>query len=303
MSKLSKNIDKRQYISINYIKLRQIQTQIIMKKLMLLLAIGVLFANCQQEEVTETSADLTTKAADTDYDAVPNKYFGVLSTFDTQIHGELRINLEADTEFQAIVTLVNEDVLKFKAIVNRTNPAIVDFKGSAGTFTIDFSDKGNIVGSNFLVDNKQGYIGVYPEPRSGGGIVFGTYVDSLDPTFSGNWDMFNFTMLDPITSFPVIEDIMISHTGGLFFNDETPGIFEPFIDTCFFTGPAVGAQTDGVVFSGLNQIATFNGVTTSWSMYSIFGTAIDPNTCLSLPPGTPQGTWSRGSRSGTLTQL
>lgn len=274
-----------------------------MKKLVLLLAIGVLCANCVQEEVTEqASADLTAKTTNKDLDVVPNRYFGVLSTFDTQIHGELRIDLGADTEFQAIVTLVNKDVLKFKAIVNKKNPAIVDFKGSTGSFTMDFGDKRNIVTTNFLVDNKEGYIGAFPEPRRGGSIFIGSYVDSSDPAFSGNWDMMNFGRTDPTTGLPIIENIVISHTGGLVFPDETAGVFEPFSEDCVYIEIMVGAQTDGFGFFARNQIATFNSIPTIWNMNTWGGIPIDLNTCIPTA-GPPQGTWTRGARSGTLAIL
>ena len=273
-----------------------------MKKLMLLVAIGVLFANCQQEEITtETSADLTMKTADSDLDVVPNKYFGVLSTFDTQIHGELRINMEAETEFQAIVTLVNKDILKFKAIVNRTNPSLVDFKGNAGSFTIDFTDKSNLVASNFLVDNKEGYIVVFPEPRRGGQLLLGSYVDTLDPAFNGNWDMFNFGMIDPGTGWAIIELTTIDHTGGLFFVDETEGVLEAF-NSCVAGQPVIGGIVNGTTISAINQIATFNGVATTWNMNVSLGRPHDPINC-TPSPGAPDGTWIRGARSGTLTIL
>jgi hypothetical protein len=276
-----------------------------MKKLLLLAAIGVLFANCQQEETTnETSANLIAKTTVTDQDAVPNKYFGVLSTFDTQIHGELRINLETDTEFQAIVTLVNGDVLKFEAIEDRTNPSIMHFKGSIGSFTMDFSDKNNIVTTNFLVDHKEGYIAAFPESGRGSFVIVGTYVDAADPSFNGNWDMINNGTIDPNTNLFVIDNITINRAGVTgFFDDETPGVFEPFLEDCVFPATTLmGGQFNGCdQLFGQNQIATFNGVETTWDLNVKDLVAWDPNSCSYAPAGSQHGTWTRGSRSGTLT--
>ena len=77
-----------------------------MKKLVLLLFVAVLSISCQQEAtIPKTSSDLEFKSTSTDQNDVDRKkYFGVFVTTDMDLHGELRIDLENDVEFPAIVT-------------------------------------------------------------------------------------------------------------------------------------------------------------------------------------------------------
>lgn len=211
-----------------------------MKKFILLLSIVIIFTSCEQEELTHENTDnISVMNEDKVLEINANKFFGVFSTFDSELHGELRIDLLNDTEHSAIVTLVNSEVLKFKAKINKKKPTSVKFTGDRGAFTLDFSDQKSIIATKFLVDNKDGYVYGRVEPKNGGSLLMGTYIDDSDPTFTGNFDLFNYGALT-IFDLPLIEDVLISHVDGFFYPDETAGVLESFYDNCWIGATLIG---------------------------------------------------------------
>ena len=276
-----------------------------MKNIILIFVMTIALYSCEKENVQqELSSDVVGKTADNSQELNDvNKYFGVFSTFDSELHGEIRIKQEDKNHYSATIELINSEVLIFRGLRNK-HSSFVDFKGNRGSFSIDFSENSNKTATSFLVDNKEGYIKTYKEPLDGGGILLGTYVDDIDSAFSGNWDMISFGIPEPNNpSFMIIDDILISHIGGQFFNDETAGLLEPFFDICLTDGtPFVGAATDGFLTFGNDQIATFGGVVTNWTMTSDPIQGFEPFTCLGLGPNI-HGTWSRNGRTGTITRF
>lgn len=259
-----------------------------------------------QDEVNSELNDKSLAATSIDGDT----FTGVFFSKDLELHGELKIDLASTDKYAAVVNLLNGKELKFRAQPDKNNSDIVHFKGQNGSFTLDFTNKSDVVASGFLVDDKEGHIKVYRHARGvPPAILFGSYVDDLDPAFTGAWDMIAFGAFEPTIGPPflVIDEIIISHlpTGMMYF-DETFGDLEPFLtsDCLPFPPdiPVVGAFTDGMLIQGVDQIATFAGVPTLWTILGVAPFGIEPGICDPLPPGI-HGFWDRGPRFGTISIL
>lgn len=280
-----------------------------MKKIFLLLALAFLFVNCEKEnesfDNSEIPVDLLAQLPNKAFDhSAKGLYIGIFSTFDTQLHGKIVVNVGNDGNYNAIVALLSGEKLGFTA-TNSTNLSALEFEGNRGSFTLNVADKNNVIATNVIADNKDGYIVAYKARSSGIPILaFGTYVDSSDPAFNGNWDMVNTTgATDPGVPFTnyTIEDIIISHPGGYMLNDDEAGIGEAV--NCVFPSAAPYLMNDNPTFKYVdaqNQQSRFNGVVTNWGVfYGVNGPTI------SYSDGNCQaatsGTWSRLDRSGTIT--
>jgi len=273
-----------------------------MKKIIGVLAIGLLLISCQTENIsenTETSVEnLFLQTPKVSFDASEKGiYHGVFSTFDSKLHGEIIINVGNDGNYNAGVKLLNGEKLTFEA--TNKDLASLRFEGERGSFIFNATEKEYLVASNFLVDGKNGYIKVYKETRGGGfSVLFGAYIDGANPTFTGNWDVLSLGDFEPGSGFLLIQDIVISHNGSMF-SDSTAGLLEPFFESCFFSSPFTGGATNGDAISAVDQIATFGGIEAIWNMVGLSGLYFNPITCDVLPFG-EDGTWSWNGRSGTI---
>jgi len=277
-----------------------------MKKLILLFTITVAFYSCEienmQQEISSNTEEITIDKTQEIIDV--NRYFGIFSTYDSHLHGEIRIEQLDNSHFVAIVKLVNSKTLNFRGL-KKKDSNLVEFHGEKGFFSIDFSENSDKSATSFLVDDKEGYIKIYKEPSFGGGnVITGTYIDSDDPSFTGNWDMLSFGAIsDPnYPNFILIDQIIISHLGTVSYENESAE-YQSFTETCVTGGYSfIGAASDGTLTVGLNQTAIFNGVATTWNMIRLPTESYDPLTCMPLGSFI-NGTWSRNGRSGTLSRF
>ena len=247
----------------------------------------------QEEITTDLTSNRTLEISNTE------KYFGVFASYDLDMHGEIRIHKEVKGIYIATVNLLNGEILHFKGAKNNLSSS-VPFHGERGSFSLDFSENSDLSINTINVDNKDGYIKLYKETSAGGGILFGDYVAFGDPTFAGFWDAITFGAVEPTVGLPLIDDILISHKGVTFLTDETPGLYEPFMDFCLFGVPLLGPVTDGLAVSGVGQVAIFSGKPCFWTMVSpLPGIGLDPITCIPLPPGA-DGFWDFDGKSGVI---
>jgi len=279
-----------------------------MKKIIGVLAIGLLLISCQTEDITENTEvsveNLFLQTPKASFDTSEKGiYHGVFSTFDSKLHGEIIINVGNDGNYNAGVKLLNGEKLTFEA-TNKDFPNL-HFEGERGSFSISLNDKP--IDIKLEIDNKKGYIYAYKETRGAGvTIALGSYIDDSDPTFSGNWDMINLGRIDPVNPFGAltIEDIVVSHIGGQVFTDETIGVLEPSTG-CVFAGDSgymLQLAADLIILDGKDQIVTINGIECVWTMfYGVNGATITYQdiTCSVVAAGT----WSRNGRTGSITVL
>ena len=279
-----------------------------MKKFILILTTIAILSSCQQEETAIENQlatfDLFSQSPKSSLDtSQKGLYYGIFSTFDTKLHGKILINVGNDGNYNADVKLLNGERLKFLA--NNKSLSHLNFVGDRGSFTIEVLDNTKVEATNFMVDNKEGYVRAYKGTSRGIPVIaFGTYVDSSDPAFTGNWDMVNNSgATAPGVPFInlTIEDIIISHPGGFVLGDEDLLIYEPVF--CVFASPVPYFVNEGATFKYINaqnQQSTFNGVVTNWGLFrGLNGTTLSylDGACQSAT----SGTWSRLDRSGTIT--
>lgn len=279
------------------------------KTWVLLLGVVLLFSCEKDNEAIEQEADsaFQTKSA-AEASVMEDQYFGVFMSNDLELHGEIQIDLSENAKHAAQVNLLNGKQLYFRATRNLTDTDVVYFKGSSGSFALDFAATDNLRATDFLVEGKQGHVKVYPK-RVGRApaILFGVYEDSSDSAFSGAWDMITFGNNDPALFLPLIEEVIISHApNDNIYTDNVPGGFGSFVTPGCLSVPlaggtnVLGAVSDGVIVSAINQTSTFIGKTATWSMHAYaFTASVDPDTCNALGADV-DGVWQWNGRSGTL---
>ena len=299
--------------------------------------------NTDQENIV---VNLETFIPDVSFDEAPQgKYIGVLGHHSNpDIHGKIFINVGQHEQYNALVKLANGDQLKFKGVPRNRSGELVYFEGKAGSFIADFSDYNQRVVSEINLTNEDtpGYVVVEKTSSRGGGFVsMGTYVDSSDPSFSGNWDLIgtsttvivNVTVNVPGIPIPVtlnipteeISTLSVSHTGimmaffdGTFETNTSNACLDGMVDGLIFPteplmisadipnplgGPALGGQ--GSIAAG-GQTSTFNGEVASWTLNYVTPIPVAMITeSYSNEDCTPAtaGSWSWDGRSGTITVL
>lgn len=322
------------------------------KSIFTLFVIAVVAIGCSPEDNGIESIEenivvnLETFVPDASFDEAPQgKYVGVLGHHtNLDIHGKIYINTGQHDQYNALVKLVNGDGMHFKGIPRSRSGNLISFEGKAGSFIVDFTDYGQPISSEVILlgESTPGYVAVEKVSSRGGGFVtMGTYVDSSDPSFSGNWDLIgtSSTVIVPVMvdipgiPFPVtlnipteqISSLVVSHTGAAapFFDgdfetntsstcpgDALPGFVfppEPLMISADIPnplgGPALGGQ--GSISAG-GQTSTFNGQEASWTLN--FNTPIPaamvPESYVNedCSPATA-GSWSWNGRSGTITVI
>lgn len=275
------------------------------------------------------------------------KYVGIFGHYlNSDLHGKVYINAGNNTRYTALIQLVNGEELKFTGVQQSRSSDIIYFKGESGSFDVNFSDYRNPEVTNVFMNNEdsEAYITLAKNTRGTDPLVIlGSYVDSSDPTFFGNWDL----MADPATNtatpfiitegvpFPIegtgvsqeIVTMSISHAGSM-----TPFIINGADD--FDTNTAVGCAPAGIVvpttepviidilinapipvgdvadaISSGGQTSMINGVEATWSLN--YTSAINLPPFLSVPEtylenncsAAVSGTWSWNGRSGTTTAI
>lgn len=293
-----------------------------MKKLILLLAVAVVFS-CSKDNVTteaETTADLTQmtpkKGLDTSSEGM---YYGVFGHNSNQdLHGKIFINVGNDNNYTAQIDLVNGDRLTFQG--NGLNETSLHFTGQRGSFDFNVTDYNAPVASNVMIDQEtEGYITVKKSTSRGIGIVIlGAYAETgNEANFYGNWDIF-------LTEVPATANNDNNQRGG----GGSPYVFDvavvshkgnrgPFIDTSFedyaycigfFPPLLVDIPGDGSWFDIWceGQTSMFAGHPSNWNIKVIpgfHGDYIDYFSPLDLCTPASTGSWSWAGRSGTIVLL
>ena len=189
------------------------------------------------------------------------KYVGIFGHYtNSELHGKIYINAGLDTRYTALIQLVNGEELNFTGTQqSRSNPNFIYFEGKTGSFDVDFTDYKNPEATNVIMDNvnTEAYIVLAKTTRGADpSVIVGSYVDSSDPTFFGNWDLIAnpatatstpFTTTIPGIPFPVsgfgitqeIVTMSISHAGSM-----TPFIINGADD--FDTNAAIACAPSGI---------------------------------------------------------
>ena len=232
-----------------------------MKKLLVVLLGVALLYSCEKEsDVLQDETNLELKDGGLSAEAeAENLYFGVFVSNDLELHGQIQVDLNEGAKHAAHVRLLNGKELYFKAATDLADDNIVHFKGTSGSFTIDFADASDMRATSFMVEGKEGHVKVYVQKTPGipPPILFGFYEDLADPTFTGAFDVLTFGAVEPTVGLPLIEDIIITHIpNGTMYSDEDIGIIEPFVVPSCPGVPlppiiAESGFTDGVIVAAI----------------------------------------------------
>lgn len=283
-----------------------------MKKIILSLAVfGLFLLGCSSDATLDPIEEnivvnLETFIPDLAFDQSPKgKYVGVFGHHtNPELHGKIFINAGQRNQYAALVKLVNGETMKFTGTPASRNGSIINFTGNSGRFMVNLQNFEETIASEVELDNEltQGYIVLQKSTR--GALPFiltGTYVDSTDPNFTGNWDLigtgtqidFNNTVMLPGFPVPInvtistqeIATLSISHSGSTApildnsfetntttdcFTAVAPGLTFPtapsLISNDLITdllGPISG--TSGSVGAG-GQSSVLNGSTATWNL-------------------------------------
>ena len=317
------------------------------KQLIIAVFAGLCIVSCSSD--TETTlevqnipeiVDLVSMIPDSSFDITSKgKYVGIFGHHQNQrLHGKIYINAGLDTRYTSLIALVNGEELRFTGIqTSRSNPNLIYFEGKSGNFTVDFSNYENPEVTSVFINgtDTEAYIVLAKSTSGGNPFVFvGSYVDSLDPTFFGNWDLIANPGTEMATPFVFmgipgtaltqeIITLAISHSASMTpFISNTPDDFdiniavacapvgvvipttEPVIIDVLAFGESIGAA-----ISAGGQTSMINGIEATWSFnYTtdivLFGTPLAPEGYVADDCSPVlSGTWSWNGRSGTTTAL
>ena len=282
-------------------------------------------------------ADLVTFVPDTEFDNTSKgKYVGIFGHhLNQELHGKIYINAGNDTRYAALIQLVNGEELKFTGVEQSRSSDIIYFEGATGSFDIDFTDYRNPEATNVIMNgvDTEAYMVLEKSTRGAAPfIILGSYVDSSDPSFFGNWDLITNPATNtatPVTLMGIsgtaitqeIVTMSISHAGSMIpFISDTPEDFDTNIAVaCAPPGvtipttepviielvvPFVG--TIGNAISAGGQTSIINGIEATWSFNYTTPIPIvgQPETYVDDScNATTSGTWSWNGRTGTTTAL
>lgn len=275
-----------------------------MKKVILIFITAILFTSCQKEEdVISTNEKTANSTLDNSYKSL---YKGLMNTFDTSLKANLVINVGNDGNYIAEATFLNGDILIFNSASLGSDENIT-FSNSRGSFTVTNIENNTIEIDNLILDKKAGYIKAYKLSKGlEVTVLMGTFVDSGDAAFIGNWDMINRgTQITPTGFFSslVIEDVVVSTPSGYMFSDENMTFENP--GSCVFPAPVPWLYDDGgslLLLQANSQVSTFNGIDCNWgTFYGVNGATItyrDESCVVST-----SGSWSWNGRNGTFSVL
>ncbi|MEP2935670.1 MAG: hypothetical protein ABJM06_08115 [Gilvibacter sp.] len=280
-------------------------------KYLLIICTGLLVLSCNtdtpdQEINPTTVADLFLQKTTPNLDQkLKGLYDGVIGTFDQSIHGEIVVSIYNDGYLTAGAKLLDGSKLRFEgAQIGENN---YRFKNEMGSFEVQITEEREIKAYNVNFNDQDGFVSVFKNTRGVGTVLaFGTYVDSLDPSFSGVFDMLSIDgEIDPaVPPFGLafrIQDVFVSHIGGQTSLDADAFNYEPFTQCVFTTLPMTMRWSSGdiSVLEALNQSSSFFGYDASWGLfYGNNSGAITyyDNTCTVAT----SGSWSWNGRSGSI---
>ena len=280
-----------------------------MKNLLLILMAAVLLS-CSEDAIIEqsqnTETNLMLSAPDPALDDLPiGLYRGIVATYDLSVHGEIVISIKNDGSLRAQAELLDGTNMQFEGIQLSTSE--FSFKGARGVFQFRLDDSKKIKIHDAIFDNQDGAVVAYKEMLGGGiTVAFGTYADDVDPTFFGTWDMINFGALEGSVGGQIIDDVVITESGGAVYTDADTGNFEPFTPCILFPAnePYVLLGPPNSFINAKDQQSSFNGSVCNWSLqYATNSTAtvyFDDDTCSNAAPS---GTWAWRSRTGSITVI
>lgn len=319
------------------------------KALRILVLMVTVIYGCQTEDIVTVAEDpsfiklnLETYVPDASLDnTVKGKYVGVIGHHtNPAIHGKIFINSGQHDQYNAVVHMTDGSRLKFTGTPQTKDASIVRYKGDYVSFTVNFENYNEAVIATVQFKNEEtdGYIVLQKTTKGVDAVLLtGTYVDSANPSFTGNWDLIGdgtVTIIPvevdvPGVPFPVTINVPTENIGTL--SVSHLGSAVPLIDTSFESNAAaacIGGAFPGAAFptvpfiipsdipnplggflggegsvSSGGQSSLFNGSNSTWSLS--YG---DPIPAADFPGGftddfcmsSTSGTWSWNGRTGTI---
>ncbi|MEP2936285.1 MAG: hypothetical protein ABJM06_12240 [Gilvibacter sp.] len=305
-----------------------------MKKLFLLAFVAVLFS-CEtesnfddattQETAVDKVAALLAMEANPDFDeSVDGLYKGIFASYDLGIKGEIVLNMGNDLSHSAAVELVRSegffDEIYFIGRPHDTERDTYIYESIHGSFTAKANDQKEIIIDHFTFNGRDSYIAAFKATRGADvSMAFGTYVDDLDATYTGNWDAVNqgAVHVSPPGEHStgpavllLLERVVVTRGATMIMNTDTGADNDAFFEPCFYTTVNPFPQAwwyesgDNTYreFIGYNQTTTLGGRVATWNLaYYLFGGTYTYDTpACGTPSATGYGDWSWDGRSGRL---
>ncbi len=242
-------------------------------------------------------------------------YHGVFTTVDLSKRGKIYVYIDNNGKHRAELELLDGEILEFTS--NATNNLEeIQFSNQRSSFIFNALDLHNPIATNVIIDDIEGGIQTFKDTSSQRiSVILGTFVDALDSSFTGDWDIITNGMPHPDEfsgdGFEQIMSIVVSINGAMYTDTDpnqeswttadggcalqnanpTSAAFAPDL---LFPSPGQGPYLEA-----FNQIAIYNGVEISWE-----GSINSPGSNL-FSCSQDQGSWSTvgGGRSGTFTLL
>jgi len=227
-----------------------------MKKILSLMVLAAALVACTQDDpasidapenlnsTTSTIVDLdvtnpSTETPNRSFDNTSNgMYHGIAVTSDVSVHAKIWVNVANDGNYNAIAITDNGERIPFTGTPISRSQEIINFTGKDGSFIFDVTDLNSPVATEVILNGKDGYVQtVKDRSDQRAAVVLGTYVDELDPAFTGSWDLItdgtpaiNFVGTDLATPIvlPSLTQACIVGPGGAMFIDD---VFEDNIIT------------------------------------------------------------------------
>ena len=300
-----------------------------MKNLFLSL-ITIALVGCQGEfldstQNVETTADrvasILTQEANEAFDTTKEGLFkGIFSSYDLTLKGTIILNIGNDNHYDAAVSLIKGDArlkeLYFKGRRDAVEKNKYHFKSDLGSFVATVSSENKITVTHFMYNKRDCYIAAFKKTKMMDvTIALGTYVDDLNPAFTGNWDAVNSGSTytppggheGPPDTLQLLDAVVITQGGDMLQSTDTPADNDSWYEDCYYkeTFPHAFFYTDNSQyreFYGKNQTTTLNGIVATWSLvyYAIGISSYDYDTPDCYAGADGYGTWSWNGRAGKL---
>lgn len=268
-----------------------------MKKLVLLMAVALVFS-CSKDSVdTQTTADLSQNLEQAD--AI--QYYGVFGhSTNRDLHGKFNISIQGE-KATATIDMVNGNDINFRGVVNNND---IHFTSDQGSFDFDMSAAKHQEVSNLVVNGEENAYII--ANRGVGWVMLGEYYDNADPTIWGWWDMFTDGVT--VTLFGAdaqyVSDVVVTHLST--FTPITDSAMETPAGNCtlgegaFMWDPlGTGLDDDRSVFAN-SQSTMVLGKMVNWGIEY----RTDLGACSYVNEACDafviSGYYTRGSRTGTV---